>query len=356
MDRSGIMLRQLPRFLTPLSFLFFLSLSAAFGVLMAAPLYAATTVLDEKDEKVWPQPPDAPKIKYLDAFRSARDLGGSKDAVKAIEAPYGVAAGSDGRVYVTSRGSVAIFDRERRSVGFIGKSEGPGKLTGAVGVAVTREGRIFVADAAARAVFSYSREGKYTATLGSPGELESPSGIAVDEGTKRIYVADMKKHRIAAYSLTDNRLIRTIGGRGTSGEGKFNFPTNLAVDSKGSLYVADTGNFRVQVFDRDGRFVRSIGKLGSLPGFFARPKGVAVDSDNHLYVVDAAFQNVQVFDVDGRLLLFFGAGGWGPGLFTLPAGIAIDGRDRIYVVDQWPGNVQLFQYVGERAGQDTVTR
>lgn len=349
MDRSGIMLRQSPRFLAPLSFLFFLSLSAAFGALTSsAPLYAAATVHDEKDEKVWPQPPDAPKIKYLNAFRSVRDLGGPKDAADAIEAPYGVAVGTDGRIYVTSRGSVAVFDRKRRSVGFIGRGEGPGKLTGAVGVAVTKDDRIFVADAATRAVFRYASDGTYTGPLGSPGELESPGGIAVDEGAKRIYVTDMKKHRIAVYSSTDNRMIRTIGGRGTSGEGKFNFPTNLAVDTKGNLYVADTGNFRVQVFDRDGRFVRSIGKLGSLPGFFARPKGLAVDSENHLYVVDAAFQNVQVFDADGRLLLFFGAGGWGPGLFTLPAGIAIDGRDRIYVVDQWPGNVQMFQYLGEQ--------
>jgi DNA-binding beta-propeller fold protein YncE len=205
-------------------------------------------------------------------------------------------------------------------------------------------------------VFSYSRDGKYAATLGTSGDLEAPGGIAIDDAAKKIYVTDSKKHRIAVFSLTDSRLTRTIGGRGIAEEGKFNFPTNLAVDTKGNLYVADTGNFRVQVFDRDGRFVRSIGKLGSLPGFFARPKGVAVDSENHLYVVDAAFQNVQVFDADGRLLLFFGAGGWGPGLFTLPAGIAIDGKDRIYVVDQWPGNVQMFQYLGERTGQETVTR
>ena len=106
-----------------------------------------------------------------------------------------------------------------------------------------------------------------------------------------------------------------------------------------------------RAIDKNGKYLRSIGKLGDVPGSLARPKGIAVDSEDHLYVVDAAFQNVQIFNAEGQLLLVFGTGGWGPGYFTLPAGITIDSDDKIYVVDQWPGNVQIFQYRGDRYRQ-----
>ena len=66
----------------------------------------------------------------------------------------------------------------------------------------------------------------------------------------------------------------------------------------------DSMNFRVQIFDPDGKFLRVFGKLGDSFGQFARPKGIGVDSEGHVYVVDSAFNNVQIFDETGRLLLF----------------------------------------------------
>ena len=109
--------------------------------------------------------------------------------------------------------------------------------------------------------------------------------------------------------------------------------------------VADTLNFRVQVFERDLQPVRQIGSAGDLPGYFSRPKGLAFDSEDHLYVVDAHFESVQIFDPHGPLLLSFGQEGSRPGEFWLPAGIHIDPSDRIWIADSYNRRVQVFQYL-----------
>ncbi|OGW54186.1 MAG: hypothetical protein A2Z46_03085 [Nitrospirae bacterium RBG_19FT_COMBO_55_12] len=309
---------------------------------------------------VWPLPPDEPKIRYIGAVGGTLDVEKGKgiagkfvcsNSVDAVQKPYAVDIGENGRLYVTGKGRALVFDPKSGEYGCLGDTPGAGKLISPAGIAVSRDNRIFIADIAAHRVFVYASDGRFARTIGEPDEFDAPSGVVIDEGNKKLYIIDSKKHRVHVYALDDYKLIRTIGSRGLAENGKFNFPTNGAVDSKGNLYIVDTGNFRVQVFDKNGGYVRSLGNIGDVPGSFARPKGIAVDSEDHLYVVDAAFQNVQIFDAEGRLLLFFGTGGWGPGYFTLPAGIAVDSDDKIYIVDQWPGNVQVFQYTGERYQQ-----
>jgi DNA-binding beta-propeller fold protein YncE len=105
-------------------------------------------------------------------------------------------------------------------------------------------------------------------------------------------------------------------------------------------------NFRIQVFDRNGKFLRQIGRHGDGPGAFARPKGIALDSDGHLYVADAAFNNVQVFDAQGRVLMAFGGFGRSSGALSLPLGVFIDRYDRIYVADRYNNRVQIYEYLG----------
>ena len=179
------------------------------------------------------------------------------------------------------------------------------------------------------------------------GEFDSLAGIAIDRARNLLYVVDSSRHQILCYSTTNGERVRSIGRRG-SGDGELNFPTNVFVDRQGRVYVADTLNFRVQVFDATGAFVRTFGVLGDGPGTFNRPKGVAVDSEGHIYVADAAFDNFQIFDAEGQLLLYVGRGGFDAGQFMLPAGLYIDDRDRIFVADQGNSRVQVFQYV--RAG------
>ena len=93
-------------------------------------------------------------------------------------------------------------------------------------------------------------------------------------------------------------------------------------------WCPDTGGFEVQVYDLDGKYLRTIGEHGLGAGAFARPKGVAADHDGLAYVVDAAAQVVQMFDGEGRLLMYFGQpGASARGELTLPAAVKVDYDD-----------------------------
>jgi DNA-binding beta-propeller fold protein YncE len=326
--------------------------SAAVGV------HAADKKKPAEPTLVWPLPPDAPRIRFVTEYHGVDDfkkkngrwksllLGpDAQQHVDQMMKPYGVAVAKDGRVFVTDTAArrVFVFDPTAKSVTFVGES-GPGKISKPVGVAVDDDGTVFVADATLKRVFGYARDGRMTIAIGHDGELQNPSGLAIDRQHRQLYVADAKKHQVLCYSSADGNFIRAIGKRGVD-RGEFNFPTNLSVDRQGRLYVADTLNFRIQVFDSSGEIVKSIGTQGDGPGHFNRAKGVGVDSEGHIYVADTSFNNFQIFDADGSLLLFVGGTGTGPGEFLLPAGLFVDDEDRLYVADQGNARVQVFQRV-----------
>lgn len=305
---------------------------------------------------VWPLPPEKPRIRYITSITGTSQLKKKQRFADAFfggrnniffQRPHGVAVDRSGRMYVTDRGRVWVLDLKNNSVGFIGDQPGEGRLSNPVGIAVSSDGRVFVTDTALDRVFIY-KEGRLVGASGFAGEYEGAGGIALDEKRGLFYIADAKKHTVSVYSLKDYRKIRTMGRRGIE-HGEFNYPTNLDVDPDGRLYVVDTGNFRVQIFDSEGKFLKDLGEVGDTPGSFARPKGIALDSEGHIYVIDAAFQNFQIFDFEGNILLAVGSGGTAEGEFLLPSDITIDDEDLIYVVNQMPPKVEIFEYLGQKA-------
>jgi sugar lactone lactonase YvrE len=139
-------------------------------------------------------------------------------------------------------------------------------------------------------------------------------------------------------------IVQTIGKTG-NGEGEFNLPTELRLSGL-NLLVVDAMNFRVQAFDRAGKFQFAIGKVGDSTGAMFRPKAVSVDSEGDLYVVDSLWGVVQVFNRQGELLYYFGGKGTHAGEFQLPSGLFIDHGDKVFVVDSFNRRIQVFQYVG----------
>jgi DNA-binding beta-propeller fold protein YncE len=135
-----------------------------------------------------------------------------------------------------------------------------------------------------------------------------PYGIALDHGGN-IYVTNVypfNSYSVVKFS-SDGVYLATIGSTG-SGNGQFNYPQNLAIDSTGDIFVADTGNNRVQKFDSQGNYLSQFGSFGSGNGQFDYPVGLAFDSDGNIYVSDLGNERVQKFSSDGTYLSQFGNG------------------------------------------------
>jgi sugar lactone lactonase YvrE len=173
--------------------------------------------------------------------------------------------------------------------------------------------------------------------------------MAIDKENRLLYVSDIELDQVLVYDSDSFKLLRKIGTTGHNHElttpGDFAKPTGLAVDQDGNLYVADTLNNRIEVFDADGKFINTFGKAGDGPGYFARPKGVAVDSDDHIWVADGMQDRVQVFNKEAQLLIAFGGHGLLPGQFQGLVGITTDKNNRVFTSEIYPGRVQQFRYV-----------
>ena len=130
----------------------------------------------------------------------------------------------------------------------------------------------------------------------------------------------------------DYQFVTQWGSQG-SGNGQFNGPYGLAVDSSGNVYVTDYNNHRVQKFSSTGSYITKWGSYGSGNGQFDRPWGIAVDSSGNVYVVDYGNDRVQKFSSTGSYITKWGSSGYGNGQFDGPNGIAVDYSGNIYVVE-----------------------
>ena len=321
----------------------------------------ATKEVEVEPTIVFPSYPEEPKIVYLATYRggatedkaSALDtfLGEKKSEKKEsnIVKPYGVGL-QDGKVYAVDTGTDTVFviDEKSKALKLIGDNA-VGKLAGPIGLAFDRDKNIYISDSREKRVNVYDRNGTLQFVLGDRLDFANPTGIAVDKNQHRLYVVDTKAHLFKVYDIATKKYLYSVGKRGTE-DGEFNFPTNVAVDQRnGNIVVVDTQNFRVQIFDKDGKFLSKFGNVGNKPGTFARPKGVGIDSEGNIYITDSAFNNIQIFDETGtKLLMFFGGGGYGPTQFRLITGIYVDEDDKLVVADGFSGRVQTFQYVSQK--------
>lgn len=318
------------------------------------------------DQLTFPPPPDEPRFYFERSIHSSSDvvpdtdtdqlrrtLTGERTKGEGLSKPYGVAV-HHGRMFVgdTVHKDVAVFDFPEQKFFRIGDDEdeeGHGMLALPMGLDVDKQGNLYVFDAKLKQIMVYNRDGKFLRSIGDPDKIARPAGIAVDPEGTRIYAVDIggsssNEHRVMVFDAKNGEHLFDIGKRGI-GPGEFNLPRDAVVAPDGSVYVVDGGNFRVEKFSADGKFISTFGAIGRQMGQFSRPKEAAVDKDGNIYVVDAAFGNFQIFNPEGQLLLAVGnrAINDGPAKFSLPAGIAVDGDGRVYVVDQYFRKVDVFR-------------
>ncbi len=326
-------------------------------LLLIIPLLFFGCTPPQLKDVIWPGPPDVPRVKYDTSYRGISDFGGSSVATDILlgrnmgamlKKPMGVFVDAKGKIFVTDTAAADVFiiDPVNKTGTTLGQM-GTSIFFKPIGVAADEQGRMIIADSQTEKVAVLNANGKLIDFLKPDEPFKQPTGVAYDKVYKKIYVTDTHAHQIDVFDPETFKQIATIGSRGKE-EGKFNYPSHITVDDKGKLYVVDTMNGRVQIFDRNGKFIRAFGQFGDAPGMFARPKGIGVDSEGHIYVVDSAFNNIQIFDQEGRTLLAFAGYGHDRGQMILPAGLAVDNDDKVYVVDSWNRRVEVFDYMGKK--------
>lgn len=338
-----------------------LLLIAAGAGCSAAPPDTSGLLEPDPSARVWPLAPNTPRYAYIGDLIGERDFKKGQDTrgavVKALkwiaglvvgqsdylelQRPVSGMTGEDGRIFVVDTGhrAVLVFDMPGARLLKWDKAAPGLPFSSPVGIASDGSGGVFVTDSELGAVFRLDAEGNPVGRIGS-GVLTRPTGIARDERSGYIYVADTRAHDIKVFD-DQGSLVELIGSRG-DGHGSFNAPTHLAI-SNGELYVADTLNFRVHIFDTVGDDRLTFGRLGLYVGNMTRPKGVAVGSDGRIYVVESYFDHLLVYNREGQLLLPIGGTGRGVGQFYLPSGVWTDPSGRVYVADMFNGRIVMFK-------------
>lgn len=178
------------------------------------------------------------------------------------------------------------------------------------------------------------------------GQLSSPRNMAVGPN-QHIYVLDSGNNRVQVFDQSGQPL--TTWGSFGEGQGQFNEPWGIAVDES-FVYVADTWNHRIQKFTLDGEFVNSFGFSGSPSedgldeglGLFFGPRSIVLLDDNRLAVTDTGNHRVQILTRDGEALQQIGGFGNLLGLMNEPVGLGSGPNGSIYLTDTWNSRVQQF--------------
>jgi len=184
------------------------------------------------------------------------------------------------------------------------------------------------------------------------GQLSGPHGIAIaPDGS--LYVADTNNNRIQHFS-SDGQIIKEWGtfadlNVGAAPTGTFNQPWALALSPDGNfIFVADTWNHRIQKFTRDGSSIKMWGAplydpTTTDPSVFWGPRGIAVDQQGRVFVADTGNKRILVYDSDGNFIMQIGNEGLSAGQFEEPVGIAFDSQENLFVADTWNQRIQVFE-------------
>lgn len=219
-------------------------------------------------------------------------------------------------------------------------------------VEVSPKGQVFTVETGNQRVQRFTPAGQFTLKWGNPGpggssqpgQFSGPRDVAIGAGS-RVYVADSGNDRIQWFRA-DGTLGGSWGGTGTV-NGRFEDPDDLVAAPDGTIYVADFNNGRIQRFTGDGAFLGVWGSEGTGPGQFSWITGISVGPDGTVYVVEQQNHRVQHFSATGDLLGAWGAEGSGQGQFLSPSAIDVGADGTVYVADKDRDDVQVFSATGQ---------
>ena len=273
----------------------------------------------------------------MTVYPDPTQLGSPARVVKDLNRPYGIAFNSRGKMIVSECGGhqVSVFDVGGRRVRTFGSRGGrPEQMEYPRGIAVDDTDNIYVSK-----LQKFTSSGELIKCIGwrgsKEGEFDDPLGVTIH--SNQVYVCDTDNHRIQVFDL-DLNFIGSIGSRG-SGRGEFDRPFDVAFDSTGNMYVVEYSNNRVQVMDSSGQFIRMFGQEGE--GKLSNPTDLHI-ADKYVYVSDYSNHRIAVYETSGQYVTSFGRRGKGEGEFRSPFCITSCVSGCIYVCDWNNNRVQVF--------------
>ena len=264
-----------------------------------------------------------------------------------LKKPSGTAVTESGRIIVAENSfhCITILNQEGEELSSFGtKGTRPGQFTNPRGVAITPDGYILVTDD--HRIQKLTFNGQCVKYVGSDeagysqGCFYRPTGITVDRESGRIFVADTENHQIQVYE-NDLNFFSTFGGYGNELK-QFQAPFDVALDSKGRLYVSDSCNHCIKMFTTSGQYISKIGSKGSQPGQLNQPTGISVDKQGYIYVIEKGNKRISVFNSNGEFVDLLGKKIDKDNEFCGPQYITVDSIGNIYVSDTDSNNYFYF--------------
>jgi len=204
-------------------------------------------------------------------------------------------------------------------------------------------GNIVIVEPHYQRVNHFAPDGTLVEQWGSHGtnlaQLVLPRSVAVNSHGD-IFVSEYTTvDRVQGFSAHGRNPIVMFGKPGT-GDGEFNRAEGLDVDAQDRIYVADSCNHRIQIFSRNGKWLKTYGKAGRGLGELSYPYDVRVDRAGRQYVCEFGNSRIQVFGTNNEPLEIIGGPGSKPGQFNNPWAIALDSHGNLFVADAGNHRVQ----------------
>lgn len=263
--------------------------------------------------------------------------------------PRAMAIDSNDQVYlVDMTGRIQVFDRDGKYLrGWRTPEIVSGRPTG-LGIAL--DGSLLVADTHYHRILNYTPEGELLTdrTIGGefgnqPSQFHFVTDVTQDKRGHTFAGQYGELDQIQEFA-NDGQFIRRWGKHGREADA-FDRPQGLLADEQGRLWIADSCNHRILIFDLTPdapQLVRAFGSSGKLPGQLQYPYGIALDVDGTLLVAEYGNHRIQRFSADGTTLDLWGEPGSAPGQFSSPWALAVDSRGAIHVLDTLNHRVQRF--------------
>lgn len=235
--------------------------------------------------------------------RIVRKIGESGDDPGEFNEPGDLYINKDGIIYVADTGNdrIQVFNKKGSFLYEFGRSgDENGEFSSPQGVYVSGNGHIYIADTGNNRIQVFSKKGVFISKFGTDGdeggEFDNPVSVAVDE-EENVYVSDQGNNRVQVFDR-DGLFIFSFGVEGDEA-GQFDTIGDIFYDNGAErLIITDMNLHLIHIYNKDGSFFTSFGNEGENQGEFESPRSIMVSEKGEIYVADTGNKRIQIFQIN----------------------------------------------------------